>query len=117
MGWLENWLHELEPAPRPTAPAIAKPRQPKTEIKTVWFTTRLPRDGDLGAVEAAYYSVVGAVVRMHDQNGKLTGKEQRLGPDDDEKHIASRLAKQARLAATGETDFSGPLPYQNQGYV
>ena len=122
MGWLDDWLTDLgTTAPKPTAPAIAKPakpRQPKPEIKCVWFQTRAPQDSeDVGAVEAGHYWVADGVLSMCDETGKPTGKEYQLGPDDDARQIAGRLAREAWVKARGESDFNRPLSYQPFGIV
>lgn len=88
---------------------IRDARKPKPEIKSLWFQTSSPRDGDLGRVEAAYYSVADGVLTMRGENGKPTGKTYRLEPGDDERATAGRLAKQAW--ASGKSDFNRPLHY------
>src|SRR6266704_2997963 len=98
MSWLDTLLDrgmQAKQAAEPVAapPAIARPRQPRPEIKTVWFQTRAPRGGDAGAVELGYYSVADGVLTMRDESGKPTGQQHRLGPSDNERAIAGRLAK------------------------
>lgn len=117
MGWLDDALAQLKaPEPKPVAKAVT-PRQPKTEIKTVWFQTRSPRDGDQGEVEAGFYSVADDMVTMRDDKGVPTGKTQRLGPGEDARQIAGRLARAAWVKARGETDFNRPLGYARGGYA
>lgn len=118
MGWLDEWLTDLGgAAPKPIAPAIPKPlRQPKLELKSVWFQTRRPRDAeDPGECEAGYYSIAGDVLTIRDEKGMPTGKEYRLGPGEDAQQIAARLAREAWVKARGETDFNRPLGYQQSG--
>jgi hypothetical protein len=127
MGWLNDWLADLGE----TTPAIVgkshnsaklpilsgTPRQPKPEIKSLWFQTRSPQDGDMGAVEAGHYWVADGAVTICDENGKPTGKTQRLGPNDDARKIAGRLAREAWSNSLGGTDFNRPLHYQRDGFV
>jgi hypothetical protein len=42
---------------------------------------------------------------MRDENGKPTGKEYRLGPNDDAQKIAGRLAREAWYKARGEGEL------------
>jgi hypothetical protein len=125
MGWLNDWLADLGE----TAPAIVgkshnsvklpilsgTPRQPKPDIKSLWFQTRSPRDDgvDAGEVEAGHYWVADGVVTICDEKGKPTGQEYRLGPNDDERKIAGRLAREAWSKAT--PDFNRPLYYSVLG--
>jgi hypothetical protein len=53
--------------------------------------------------------------RERDENGKPTGKEYRLGPNDDAQKIAGRLAREAWIKATGTSDFNRSLNYQPIG--
>jgi hypothetical protein len=132
MGWLDNWLRELEPAPiAPTAPrgTVARPwrhptsspegerpHQPKPDIKMVWVTTRSPLDdGDPGEAQCGYYSVEHGVVRMHDEKGKPTGKEHRLSDGKDPRLVAGRITRAAWHSAT--PDFNRPLVYARGGYA
>jgi hypothetical protein len=115
MGWLDDWLNDLDgltPA-LPAAPVTkqAAPRKPPPEINEVWFQTRAPCNGDLGAVERAYYSVMDSAITIHDESGKPTGKEYRLRPGENEKAAAGRLAQEAWRKARGESDFNRPLYY------
>jgi hypothetical protein len=114
MNWLDNLLDRGMQAKRaadPVAgpPAIAKPRQPEPEIKTVCPQTRAPqRAGDPGECTIGYYSVVDGVLTMRDENGKATGKEY-------ERVVASRMTIGAWRKIT--PDFNRPLQYQDMGYV
>ena len=111
MGWLDNWIAELAPpAPLPTK-CVTKPR-PNSVIKTVCPQTRAPRNGDAGECAIGFYSVSDSVLTMHDEAGKPR-KTYRLGPNDDERLIASRLTLEAWRAAT--PDFNRPLNYQRSG--
>jgi hypothetical protein len=67
------------------------PRQPKVEINSLWVQTSQQGRSDLGRCEAAFHSVADDVLTIRDENGTPTGKNCRLGPDDDERVIASRL--------------------------
>ena len=71
------------------------PRQPKAEIKSLWVQTSPQGRSDLGRCEAAFYSVADGVLTMRDENGTPMGKNCRLGLDDDERVIASRLKGRA----------------------
>jgi hypothetical protein len=119
MNWLDNLLDrgmEAKRAADPVAgpPAIAKPREPEPEIKTVCPQTRAPqRAGDPGECTIGYYSVSDGVVTMRDESGKATGKEYRLAPGDNERIIASRLTVEAWRKIT--PDFNRPLRYQTPG--
>jgi hypothetical protein len=77
--------------------------------------TKRPLEG--GQLEAGYYSVADGVATMRDENGKPTGKEWRLGPGDDARQIASRLARQAWEKRVGTSDFNRPLDYARGGYA
>ena len=55
------------------------------------------------------------VLTMHDKNEKPTGKEQQLSPNDDPRHVASRLGYEAWNKARGTKDFNRPLHYQPLG--
>jgi hypothetical protein len=116
MGWLLDWLNETEAAskkPAPLAPVAREPRRPKPEIKEVWFQIR-PRNGDMGMVEPAFYSVEDCLLTMHDRSGKPTGKQFHRGPNDDPRKIAGRLGRETWLSAEGPTsDFNRPLHYSS----
>ena len=110
MGWLSDWLSDLETASKPIAPAIpkpARPRQAPPQIKLLWFQTATPRNGDQGSVEAAYYSVANGMLSMCDENGKPTGKECQV----DARNVAGRLAREAWAKATATSDLNRPLRY------
>lgn len=112
MSWLDTLLDRGNEARQLAAPAapIATPRQAAPEIKSLWVQTRAPRDStDPGGCEAGYYSVADGVLTMHDESGKPTGKEHRLGPGDDARQVAGRLTKEAWSKAT--PDFNRPLGY------
>jgi hypothetical protein len=111
MGWLNDWLADLgETAPASPTQVAKLARQPKPEIKSLWFQTRSPRDdGDAGEVEAGHYWVADGVVTICDEKGKPTGKTQQLGPNDDARKIAGRLARDAWFKAA--PDFNRPLHY------
>src|SRR5438045_7425353 len=122
MSWLDTLLdhgneakRRAEPAPATVTPA--KPRRAPPEIKLVWFQTAAPRNGDQGAVEAAYYSVANGVLSMCDENGKPTGKECPVGPGEDARNVAGRLGREACGKATGTSDFNRALGYQNMGWL
>jgi hypothetical protein len=81
------------------------------DIKTVTPTTRLPRDGDVGACDSD------GVVVMCNELGEPTGKSRRLGPGDDERVIASRLTLEAHRAASGGPgSFNRRLDYPRTGW-
>jgi hypothetical protein len=118
MGWLQDWLNETEAAaskkPAPVAPVAREPRNPEPEIKEVWFQISPQRNGDMGMVEPAFYSVVDGVLMMHDASGKPTGKQFHLGPNDDPRKVAGRLGREAWRKANGPTsDFNRPLHYSS----
>ena len=116
MGWLSDWLNDLESdnAPAPVAPITAVKR-PRPEIKHTWFQIRPPKNGDLGMVEAAHYFVVDGVLTICDETGKPSGRKYFLAPDDDARLIAARLAKEVYLKASKYSDFNRPLHYQPLG--
>lgn len=106
-----------EPAQK-IVPSIAQPRKPKPEIKSLWFQTAPARLPDYpGSAEPAFYSVADSVLTMHDENGASIGKPYRLGPDDDERRIAGRLAREAWETATGGGNFNRRLDYQRGSYA
>ena len=114
MSWLDTLLDRGNEAGQLAAPAapMATPRQAAPEIKSLWVQTRTPRDAiDPGGCEAGYYSVADGVLTMHDESGKPTGQEYRLGPGDDARQVAGRLALKAIRKARGQTDFNRPLGY------
>lgn len=94
-----------------SAPAIARPRQPKADINLVWIQTRAPaKPGDPGECAAGYYSVVDGAVIMHDESGKPTGQRQSLGPDDDARGVAGRMTLAAWRAKL-DGNFNRPINY------
>ena len=111
MGWLDNWIAELAP-PAPLAHTACDEAASQPVIKTVCPQTRAPRNGDAGECAIGFYSVSDSVLTMHDEAGKPR-KTYRLGPNDDERLIASRLTLEAWRAAT--PDFNRPLNYQRSG--
>ena len=115
MGWLDTLLDRANEAkaPEPMPVAAVKPREPTPEVKSTWFQVRPPFNGDLGHIETAFYYVSSGVLTLCDESGKPLGRKCRLGRDDNEKVIASRLAKQAWKSR--ETDFSGPLQFERLG--
>jgi hypothetical protein len=140
MSWLDTLLvrgHEARHVEPPYAPERVRPiaRRPvakhaphtpevpqvsalpaNAEIKAVIITTRSPRDeGDPGACEIGHYSVVDGVVVMCSEDGKPTGKKQRIGSGEDPQRIASRLAKEAWVKTRGDADFNRPLSYPRAG--
>jgi hypothetical protein len=52
---------------------------------------------------------------MRDENGTPTGKNCRLGPDDDEHVIASRLKLEWWRSDAGTSDFNRALDYSRHG--
>ena len=70
-------------------------RQPKAEIKSLWVQTSPQGRSDLVRCEASFHSVADGVLTMRDENGTPMGKNCRLGLDDDERVIASRLKGRA----------------------
>jgi hypothetical protein len=116
MGWLQEWLNETEAAASKKAAPIepSESRKAKPEIKEVWFQIRPSHSGDMGAVEAAFYSVSDGALMMHDAKGMPTGKQFYLGPNDDPRMIAGRLGREVWLNAEGPTsDFNRPLHYSS----
>jgi hypothetical protein len=116
MGWLQEWLNETEAAASKKVAPVAprEPRKAKPEIKEVWFQIRPQRNGDMGMVEPAFYSVEDCALTMHDASGKPTGKKFHLGPKDDPRKIAGRLGREAWLGAGGPmSDFNRPLHYSS----
>jgi hypothetical protein len=83
----------------------------RDEIGTVWFQTRSPRDGDLGAVEPGHYYVADGVLFLCDERGKSNSEGYALGPDDVAHQVAGRLAKSAWRERSGTSDFNRPLHY------
>jgi hypothetical protein len=65
----------------------------------------------VGEIAPGFYSVSEGILRIHDEDGRTTGKEHRLGPDDDERLIAGRMARAAWEKARGQTDLNRPLNY------
>jgi hypothetical protein len=128
MSWLDAILSR-NPAPAigiPMAEADRRARgdapletndnsEPKPDIKLVWFQIRPARGDDQGVVEAAYYSVSGDVLTMHDEQGRPTGQTHRLGKEDPQK-VAGRLGRAAWIKDGREDNpFNGPLNYQPLG--
>ena len=121
-SWLDTLLDRGNEAKRTAQPAAserlpAAPRQPEPEINQVWFQTHapIPERGDPGAVQAAFYSVADGLLRMHDANGKPTGKVQQLAPDEDARRVAGRLGHAAWTATKGQSAFNRPLSYPRSG--
>jgi hypothetical protein len=69
----------------------------------------------LGRCEAAFHSVADDVLTMRDENGTPTGKNCRLGPDDDERVIASRLKLEWWRSGAGTSDFNRALDCSRHG--
>jgi hypothetical protein len=120
MGWLQDWLKDLEGEPAPSLPPTrpvraAVPRKPKIEIKETWFQTRPSSEDDPGEIEAVFYSVADGVLRLHNADGKPIDKEYRLAPGDDARTAARRLARAAWQHGRGEGDFNRPLSYARHG--
>jgi hypothetical protein len=112
MSWLDQLLDRGMQAIKPVELVATKPARPrltKPEVRSVWIQIRPPRDADLGAVEAAYYFVADGVLSMCDENGKPTGKEHWLEPNDNAHRIAGRLAREIWRKAAGISDFNRPL--------
>jgi hypothetical protein len=123
MSWLDTLRDRatearrepLPPARTRDAVVVEKPkREPKPEIKSFWVQVAAPRDGDLGCVEAAYYSVADGMLTMHDANGK-PGKEYRLHAGEDPRRAAGRLAREAWFKEIGASDFNRSLTYEPLG--
>jgi hypothetical protein len=116
-SWLDTLLDrgneaKREAAPQPVAPLA--PREPKAEIKFVWFQTCAPSGDDLGACEAAHYSVTDGLLTMRDADGKPTGKKYPLRLGEDERVTAARLARQE--LDKHKSDFDRPLLYAQGGW-
>jgi len=71
--------------------------------------------GNLGRCEAAFHSVADGVLTMRNENGTPMGKNCRLGPDDDERVIASRLKLESWRSGAGTSDFNRALDYSPHG--
>ena len=69
----------------------------------------------MGRCEVAFYSVADGVLTMRDENGTPTGKNCRLGLDDDERVIASRLKLEWWRSGAGTSDFNRALDYSRHG--
>jgi hypothetical protein len=82
----------------------------RDEIGTVWFQTRPPRDGDLGAVEPGHYYVADGILFLCDENGKSNSEGYVLGGEVAHQ-VAGRLAKSASRERSGTSDFNRPLHY------
>lgn len=123
MDWLDDWIKKVEASrPPQSALPIAKrtppPRQPKPEIKHVWFQTRRPVNAaDVGEIDLGFYSVADGVLTMCDEAGKPTGKQCQLGPNDDARGVAVRLAKKAWQKGRGEGDFNRRIEYSTNAFV
>jgi hypothetical protein len=105
MGWLEDWLNDVEPV-------AAVTRQARPEIKSVTITIRQPRhDGDPGAVEVGFYSVSDGVLTMHDASGKPAGSHPLKG----DAATFARALTRARWEQSGESAFNQPLDYKRLG--
>lgn len=113
MSWLDairNRAQEAQAAPVQAKPRPT-PRQPKREIKSAWFQTHAPRDGDCGGVEAVHYFVADGTVSICDELGKPTSKTVTLAENDDPRAIAARLGRAAWLASTAGSNFNRRLDY------
>jgi len=124
VSWLDTLLvrgneakRQASPSSLPVrkgSPGPAKPR-PKPEIKSVFATVHLPRDGDPGQITTGHYFVSDGTVTICDAAGKPTGKTYRLGAGENERQIASRLTLEAYKTAT--PDFDRRLDYPRHGYA
>lgn len=81
-------------------------------MKMVTVQTRECIEGDAGEVQRGYYIVTDGVLRMCDEDGKLTGKSYRLSADDDERRVAANLLRQQTVPSS---DFDRQIRYQPLG--
>jgi hypothetical protein len=97
VSWLDTlYSRGLQARQREPAIVSAQPREEKPEIKSAWFETRRPVDGnDPGSIEYVYYSVHDGVLTMHDEDGKPAGKPYQLRNGEEPQCAASRLGRQA----------------------
>jgi len=114
-----NWLDTLkgraqEAKANPATRPAPRPRQ-KREIKSAWFQTAAPRDGDLGAAEAVHYFVADGVLTICDERGKPTGKTAALAEGDDAYMIAARMGRAAWALSAPASDFNRRLNYRPLG--
>jgi hypothetical protein len=107
MGWVDKL--EAEGAKK------TRKQVPKTEVrlptKAVVVSVRNsdPRSGDPGECCISHYSVADGFVVMCDENGKPTGKKERLIGEDADR-VAARLTKEAWLKRVTDSDFNRPIP-------
>jgi hypothetical protein len=85
-------------------------------IKAVIITTQRPRGDDPGACEIGYYRVENGFVLMCDENGRLTGRKERLIGEDAQK-VAGRLLREAWLKRASESDFNRVVSYPKTGWM
>jgi hypothetical protein len=83
-------------------------------IKSLWITTRPPSGNDLGAVEAAFYTVADGVLSLCSEEGRP--KTHKLEPGQDPRAVAGRMALEAYHAtADAPGAFNRPLSYGRGG--
>jgi hypothetical protein len=85
-------------------------------IKAVIITTQPARGNDPGACEIGYYKVENGFVVMCDENGRATGRKERLIGEDAQK-VAGRLLREAWSKRATESDFNRPLVYSERGWM
>lgn len=111
MSWLDTIKGRAQEAKaNPATRPAPKPRQ-RREIKSTWFQTAAPRDGDAGSAEAVHYFVADGVLTICDERGKPTGKTAALAENDDARVIAARMGRAAWVASGVSSDFNRRLNY------
>jgi hypothetical protein len=84
-------------------------------IKSVIITTQPPRGDDPGGCEIGFYRVENGFVLMCDENGRLTGRKERLIGEDAQK-VAGRLLREAWLKRADTSDFNRVIEYADRGW-
>jgi hypothetical protein len=116
MSWLDTIKGRAQEAKaRPAARPAPKPRQ-RREIKTAWFQTAAPRDGDVGSAEVVHYFVADGMVTLCDEGGKPTKKTAVLAEGDDPRTVAARMGRAAWALSAPASDFNRRLVYDVRGW-
>ena len=106
-------------SPEAPAKSAPKPKQ-KPVVQMTWFQTRpASGGGDLGAVEAVFYSVDGATLRIHpDESGERTIHTHTLASEECPKQVAARIGKQRWLKSDGpSSSFNRPFNWPKPGRI
>jgi hypothetical protein len=113
MGWLEK----LEAEGVKKARKERRKHELRLPVKAVVVSTRNadPKTGDPGSCEIGHFAIVDGCVLLCNEDGRPTGKKERLIGEDAHK-VAARLIKEAWLQRATDSDFNRPISYHYKGW-